>query len=99
MKFDIVRAWKDETYRQSLSEEQLSALPVNPAGELNETELAAIYGGSVGVGTSSSAAFSEEHRTHSFAVLCDLSIFSLNLITIPIIPIASPTTQACAESH
>lgn len=100
MKFDIVRAWKDETYRQSLSEEQLSALPVNPAGELNEAELAAVYGGGeFGLGSSSSAAFSSEHRTHSFAVLCDLSIFSLNLITIPIIPIASPTTQACAESH
>ncbi|WP_322480686.1 mersacidin/lichenicidin family type 2 lantibiotic, partial [Thermogemmatispora sp.] len=24
MKFDIVRAWKDEAYRQSLSEEELS---------------------------------------------------------------------------
>ncbi len=32
MKFDVVRAWKDENYRQSLSEEQRRLLPANPAG-------------------------------------------------------------------
>jgi len=48
MKLDIVRAWKDETYRQSLSEEQLSTLPANPAGklELAETDLLSVQGGS-----------------------------------------------------
>jgi mersacidin/lichenicidin family type 2 lantibiotic len=45
MKFDIVRAWKDEAYRQSLSEEELKALPPCPAGELSDLELAAIAGG------------------------------------------------------
>lgn len=47
MKLDIVRAWKDESYRQSLSDEQLSTLPTNPAGELelNESDLEAVYGG------------------------------------------------------
>ena len=29
---DIIRAWKDEEYRDSLSESQLSQLPENPAG-------------------------------------------------------------------
>ena len=29
---DIIRAWKDEDYRNSLSEEQRSQLPENPAG-------------------------------------------------------------------
>lgn len=38
MKIDITRAWKDETYRQSLSDTQLSTLPANPAGELNLTD-------------------------------------------------------------
>ena len=35
---DIIRAWKDEEYRNSLSEEQRSQLPENPAGmiELDE---------------------------------------------------------------
>jgi mersacidin/lichenicidin family type 2 lantibiotic len=30
--FDIIRAWKDEDYCNSLSEEQRSQLPENPAG-------------------------------------------------------------------
>ncbi|MBD2208058.1 mersacidin/lichenicidin family type 2 lantibiotic [Calothrix sp. FACHB-1219] len=29
---DIIRAWKDEDYRNSLSDEQRSQLPENPAG-------------------------------------------------------------------
>src|SRR5262249_25096994 len=44
---DIVRAWKDEEYRLSLTEEQLAALPANPAGtvELDAAELEAAGGG------------------------------------------------------
>ena len=30
----IVRAWKDETYRRSLTQEQLADLPAHPAGEI-----------------------------------------------------------------
>jgi mersacidin/lichenicidin family type 2 lantibiotic len=29
---DIIRAWKDEEYRNSLSEEHRAQLPENPAG-------------------------------------------------------------------
>lgn len=133
MKLDIVRAWKDESYRQGLTEEQRSALPANPAGELTEAEMELVYGGGggpvggvgaggpvggvgpvggfgigfrsrrhhhherggsvIGVGTSSSAA-SVEH-VHSFGVVCDVSVFSINLVTIPIVPIASPLSQIC----
>jgi mersacidin/lichenicidin family type 2 lantibiotic len=91
MKIDIARAWKDEAYRQTLSEEQLQALPACPAGELNEIELTSICGGGgeefgpgfapgfgeeVGIGGSSSSAASSKH-THSFAVIiCDANIFS-----------------------
>ncbi len=44
---DIVRAWKDEEYRNSLSDEQRALLPDNPAGlvELDDSELAGIEGG------------------------------------------------------
>lgn len=54
MKLDIVRAWKDEAYRQSLNEEQLGTLPANPAGqlELADAQLESIYGcggGPIGV--------------------------------------------------
>jgi mersacidin/lichenicidin family type 2 lantibiotic len=30
----IVRAWKDETYRRSLTQEQLAELPEHPAGSI-----------------------------------------------------------------
>ena len=47
MQIDIVRAWKDEAYRQSLSEEERLALPENPVGEieLTDADLEAVYGG------------------------------------------------------
>lgn len=42
----IIRAWKDENYRESLNKEELAALPENPAGELelNDADLNAIHG-------------------------------------------------------
>ena len=44
---DIVRAWKDQEYRMSLTEAQRAALPENPAGliELNASELESAAGG------------------------------------------------------
>jgi len=43
---NIVRAWKDEIYRQSLSAQEQAMLPANPAGEieLTDAELEAVYG-------------------------------------------------------
>jgi mersacidin/lichenicidin family type 2 lantibiotic len=43
---DIIRAWKDSSYRRSLSKDQLAAMPANPAGaiELTDMEAAAIDG-------------------------------------------------------
>ncbi|MBV9258801.1 MAG: mersacidin/lichenicidin family type 2 lantibiotic [Ktedonobacteraceae bacterium] len=38
MNSNIVRAWKDEFYRQSLSEEERAQLPENPVGELELTD-------------------------------------------------------------
>jgi mersacidin/lichenicidin family type 2 lantibiotic len=44
---DIVRAWTDEEYRLSLTEEQRALLPDNPAGlmELSDDALQSIVGG------------------------------------------------------
>ena len=99
MKFDIARAWKDEAYRQSLSNEQLNELPSNPAGELSESELSAVCGGYDGFGAAaSSAAFASEHRTHSYAVLCDINIFSLDVHVLGLdrlINIGSKETRPC----
>ena len=46
-KEDIIRAWKDPEYRDSLSEEQRSQLPENPAGiiDLPDKEMESVAGG------------------------------------------------------
>jgi len=46
MKIDIVRAWKDEEYRSSLSSEEQAMLPANPAGafELSDADLESVHG-------------------------------------------------------
>src|SRR5258707_6038044 len=45
--FDIVRAWKDAEYRQSLSAEKKGLLPEHPAGsiELADEQLSQVGGG------------------------------------------------------
>lgn len=44
---NIIRAWKDEAYRNSLSQEELAQLPANPVGliELDDAELEIVAGG------------------------------------------------------
>jgi mersacidin/lichenicidin family type 2 lantibiotic len=44
---DVVRAWKDEEYRSSLTEAQRAQLPENPAGlvELTDEEINGVEGG------------------------------------------------------
>ena len=52
-KKDIIRAWKDEEYRNSLSEAERSALPAHPAGlvEIRDEDLDEVAaGGSVTTG-------------------------------------------------
>ena len=43
----IIRAWEDPEYRNSLSADELAALPENPAGaiELTDAELGEVLGG------------------------------------------------------
>ena len=49
-KLDVVRAWKDEDYRMSLSEVDRKMLPGNPAGliEISDSELGGVAGGNAG---------------------------------------------------
>lgn len=44
---DIIRAWKDEEFRNSLSEAERAALPAHPAGlvEIRDEALEAVAGG------------------------------------------------------
>ena len=65
------------------------------ATEMTDEQLECVYGGTVGVGASASLAASQ--RIHSFSGICDINIFSLNAIVIPIINIADCTNQTCAN--
>ena len=44
---EIIRAWKDEDYRMSLSEAERKSVPANPAGliEISDRDLGAVAGG------------------------------------------------------
>ncbi|MGK7955515.1 MAG: mersacidin/lichenicidin family type 2 lantibiotic [Crocosphaera sp.] len=44
---DIIRAWKDEEYRNSLSDSEKAQLPENPAGviELDDDDMSSMAGG------------------------------------------------------
>jgi mersacidin/lichenicidin family type 2 lantibiotic len=76
MRFDIVRAWKDETYRQSLSAEQLATLPAHPAGtEMSDADLEAVMGGWGDNAMSKSA--SANHAGSSAVIMCDLVLFTI----------------------
>ena len=59
-KLDVVRAWKDEDYRMSLSEAERRMLPINPAGliEISDRELGVVSGGE------------QVPRMMSFQVIC-----------------------------
>jgi mersacidin/lichenicidin family type 2 lantibiotic len=48
-KIDVVRAWRDEEYRNSLTEQERASLPENPAGmaTVDDSTLRSITGGAV----------------------------------------------------
>lgn len=102
MQFDIVRAWKDESYRQSLSAEQRNALPANPVGELelSDTELETICGGSHcahssggNIRVKSSIYVASNMRVESMALLaCEVNIYSINIL-----PVLSSVVQVCKQ--
>jgi len=115
MKIDIVRAWKDEAYRQSLSEGQQAELLSHPVGDLDEADLAEVLGSDGGGGyspssysapaaaaaatTSNNTGFSK-CCTHSWGLLCDINLFSLdaNVLALDhIIGIGSSETQVCVS--
>ncbi len=90
MKFDIVRAWKDEAYRLSLSDEQRDMLPANPAGlELVDADLESIYGG----GGSS-------HESSLALVTCQLNVFTLNVNVLAVpVNILDGASNNCEQNH
>jgi mersacidin/lichenicidin family type 2 lantibiotic len=63
---EVIRAWKDPAYRNSLNEAERAALPANPAGsiELSDADLGKVAGGIV---------FSIYHCQVTVHVSCDCS--------------------------
>jgi mersacidin/lichenicidin family type 2 lantibiotic len=100
MKFDIARAWKDETYRQTLSAEELATLPANPVGEmeLNDAELDTVAGGfgpgfGFGSGCGCGGTAVVNHET-SVALICAINVNSINLINAAVL---GAVTNICAN--
>jgi mersacidin/lichenicidin family type 2 lantibiotic len=56
-RIDIVRAWKDEAYRLSLSEADRASIPAHPAGliELDDEHLRMVLGGGQNTGIAPSS--------------------------------------------
>jgi mersacidin/lichenicidin family type 2 lantibiotic len=105
MKCDIERAWKDEAYRQTLSTEQLQALPENPAGELSDAELAATCGAwgpgcATPVGVGVPVFTSTDIHESSTGLICEVNVFTvnLNLVAIPLQLISGPNNN-CVGRH
>ncbi|HEU5379124.1 MAG TPA: mersacidin/lichenicidin family type 2 lantibiotic, partial [Ktedonobacteraceae bacterium] len=75
----------DEAYRQTLNEDLLTALPANPAGEMELSDecLNAIYGGVNSTGGL---------IHHLIVVISNVQVFSVNIL-------ASPLNQTCAANR
>jgi mersacidin/lichenicidin family type 2 lantibiotic len=108
MKCDIVRAWKDASYRRSLNTEQLQMLPANPVGELELTDAdLAVACGSLatlpGCAPVVPAGEVDNGILHasSQALICEINIFTINLnalIAVPLNLLSGPNGN-CVGSH
>ncbi|GCE45719.1 mersacidin/lichenicidin family type 2 lantibiotic [Thermosporothrix hazakensis] len=78
MNHEIIRAWKDASYRKSLSSEDLANLPENPAGaiELSDAELESIQGGHH---HHRKCCLKKNTEINTVAVICAQSLLILNL--------------------
>jgi mersacidin/lichenicidin family type 2 lantibiotic len=80
---DIIRAWKDKTYRNSLNADQLAQLPENPAGaiELTENELGSVDGGTTPISPVSLISLQVSFGISVSAVLSFLSSYVVSYAT------------------
>lgn len=93
MKFAMTRAWKDETYCESLSNEQLNTLSTNPVEELSDAELDAVFGGFCGGGF----AFNKVYQhNESVGLICEVNIFSVSAL-ISNIALLGSVSQICVK--
>jgi|HubBroStandDraft_6_1064221.scaffolds.fasta_scaffold585000_2 mersacidin/lichenicidin family type 2 lantibiotic len=69
---NIIRAWKDEEYRQSLSVAEREAMPPNPAGlpELSDAQLKQAAGGGTIIPPHASPQCSNTCNAYTFCYMC-----------------------------
>ena len=81
-KLDIIRAWKDEEYCQSLSADERLNLPQNPAGliELDDQQLHGVEGGTL----------STPAGCPTFVTFCSWLEACITIATITATAIAAP---------
>ena len=73
---DVIRAWKDESFRAGLSAEQRAQMPENPAGtmELTEQDLVETEGGSFAYASSNGTSGGTQCTAHGCGNLFNLTI-------------------------
>jgi mersacidin/lichenicidin family type 2 lantibiotic len=73
-RIDVIRAWKDQAYFDSLTDAQRASLPANPAGliEITPQQAQKITGGAFGA-TLSSQGYLDARRSRKYSYLCDSS--------------------------
>jgi len=94
MKLDIAHAWKDQAYRAGLNNEQLETLPANPAGELSDADLDAVFGGWNGGGVYHSSKVYQHNE--SYGLICEVNVFSISAL-ISNVAILGTVAQTCAK--
>ncbi|MCA9190011.1 MAG: mersacidin/lichenicidin family type 2 lantibiotic [Pirellulaceae bacterium] len=81
---DVIRAWKDPSYRASLSAEQRATLPANPAGAIDVTqnELNTIEGGA---GSGTLVCPTRYLAVNQFvSVQCPMVVDYKSIVTLPV---------------
>lgn len=112
MNFDTVQTWKNENDQLELQDAELERIygggggfgpgfggglpPVG--GPVGGPVVAPVPVGGAGAGAVASHSLASSQRIHSFSVVCDINIFSINAVIIPIINIANCLNQICANS-
>ena len=85
---------------------KLDIVPTNEI-ELTDAELEAVFGGchknnggggnGGGGNGDGGCSYSYSQSIHSYALVCDVNVFSINLSVVSLLNIASPTQQVCVN--
>lgn len=93
MKLDNVRVQQNDFGRTDLNAQQWNTPSTHSTSmlELTDAELETVYGG-----WHEDSEVHDRH-IHSFAVICDINVFSLNVNVLNVIRIGTAATQVCVS--